>query len=99
MESMVVELFTKKVNRWLETVRQAPERWTLVEWRKVYGFPRDKEGRASQTDRFIDNKFSNRVNSKDGYVVPECKDVRAIRFVHLFLGNARNTMGTREIPE
>ena len=32
---------------------------------------------ASWTDRFIDGKFSGRVNSKDGYAVVDCKEPRA----------------------
>ena len=32
---------------------------------------------ASWTDRFIDGKFSGRVNPKDGYVVVDCKEPRA----------------------
>ena len=43
----------------------------------VYRFAREGEGMASQTDRFIDGKFSDRVNPKDGYVVVDCKEPRA----------------------
>ena len=43
------------------------------EWRKVYGFAKEGEGMASRTDRFIDDKFSTRVNPKDGFVVADCK--------------------------
>ena len=32
---------------------------------------------ASRTDRFIDGKFSRRVNPKDGYAVVKCKEPRA----------------------
>ena len=35
MEDMVVELLGDKDNRSHETVRQAPEKWTAKEWRKV----------------------------------------------------------------
>ena len=77
MEDLVVELLSEKDNRWHGTVRQAPEKWTAKEWRKVYGFAREGEGMASQTDQFIDNKFSGRVNPKDGYAVVDCKEPRA----------------------
>ena len=77
MEDMVVELLGDKDNRWHGTVRQAPEKWTAKEWRKVYGFARGGEGMASRTDRFIDGMFSGRVNPKDGYVVVDCKEPRA----------------------
>ena len=77
MEDMVIELLGDKDNRWHGTVRQAPEKWTAKEWRKVYGFGRGGEGMASRTDRFIDGMFSGRVNLKDGYAVVDCKDPRA----------------------
>ena len=75
----------EKDNQWLETVRQTPEKWTSVEWREVYGFPRQGEGMASQIDRFIDSKFSTRVNPKDGYAVSECKDVKARRVLEFLI--------------
>ena len=79
MEDMVVELLRDKDNRWEGTMRQAPERWTVKEWRKVYGFGRRGEGMASQTDRYIDGMFSGHVNPKDGYAVADCKDPRVKR--------------------
>ena len=72
-----MELLGDKDNRWHGTVRQAPEKWTAKEWRKVYGFGRRGEGMASRTDRFIDGMFSGRVNPKDGYAVVDCKEPRA----------------------
>ena len=74
MEDMVAELLGDKDNRWDGTVRQALEKWTVKEWRKVYGFGRGGEGMASRTDRFIDGMFSGRINPKDGYAVADCKD-------------------------
>ena len=77
MEDLVVELLGEKDNCWHGTVRQAPEKWTAKEWRKVYGFAREGKGMASWTDRFIDDKFSGRVNPKDGYAIVDCKEPRA----------------------
>ena len=77
MEELVVELLGEKDKRWHGTVRQAPEKWTAKEWQKVYGFAREGEGMASRTDRFIDGKFSGRVNPKDGYAVVDCKEPKA----------------------
>ena len=34
---------------------------------------------ASRTDRFIDGKFSARVNPKDRFAVADCKEARARR--------------------
>ena len=77
MEDMVVELLGDKNNHWEGTERQAPEKWTVKEWRKVYGFARGGEGMGSRTDWFIDGRFSGRVNPKDGYAVVDCKEPRA----------------------
>ena len=85
MEDLVVELLGDKDNRWNRTVRQAPEKWTAKEWRKVYGFRRGGEGMASQTDRFIDGMFSGRVNPKDGYAVVDCKDLRVKRVLEFLV--------------
>ena len=85
MEDMVVELLGDKDNRWEGTVRQAPERWTVKEWRKVYGFARGGEGMASRTDRFIDGRFSGRVNPKDGYAVVDCKEPRTRRVLEFLV--------------
>ena len=85
MEDMVVELLGEKDNRWHGTVRQALEKWSAKEWRKVYGFAREGEGMASQTDRFIDGKFSGRVNLKDGYAIVDCKEPRATKVLEFLV--------------
>ena len=85
MEDLVVELLGGKDNRWDGTVRQAPEKWTVKEWRKVYDFRRGGEGMASRTDRFIDGMFSSRVNPKDGYNVADCRDPRVKRVLEFLV--------------
>ena len=85
MEDLVVELLGDKDNRWDGTVRQAPERWTAKEWRKVYGFGREGEDMASRTDRFIDGMFFGRVNPKNGYAVADCKDPRVKRVLEFLV--------------
>ena len=85
MEDMVVELLGDKDNRWHGTVRQALEKLTVKEWRKVYGFGRGGEGMASRTDRFIDGMFSGQVNPKDSYTVVDCKDPRAKRVLEFLV--------------
>ena len=82
---MVAELIGEKDNRWDGTVRQAPEKWTAKEWRKVYNFERGGEGMASRTDRFIDGMFAGRVNPKDGYVVADCRDPRVRRVLEFLV--------------
>ena len=66
MEEMVAELIGEKDNRWDGTVRQAPEKWTAKEWRKVYNFGREGEDMASWTDRFIDGMFPVRLTPRTG---------------------------------
>ena len=85
MEDMVAKLLGDKDNRWDGTVCQAPEKWTVKEWKKVYGFRRGGEGMASRTDRFIDGMFSGRVNPKDGYAVADCKDPRVKRVLEFLV--------------
>ena len=85
MEDLVVELLVSEDNRWDGTVRQAPEKWTAKEWRKVYGFERGGEGMASRTDWYIDGMFSGRVNPKDGYAVADCKDPRVKRVLEFLV--------------
>ena len=85
MEDLVVELLGEKDNRWHGIVRQAPERWTVKEWRKVYGFAKEGKGMASRTDRFIDGRFSGRVNPKDGYAIVDCKEPRARRVLEFLV--------------
>ena len=85
MEDLVAELLGDKDNRWNGTVRQALERWTAKEWRKVYDFGREEEGMASRTDWFIDRMFSGRVNPKDGYAVADCKDPRVKRVLEFLV--------------
>ena len=85
MEDLVVELLGEKDNRWHGTVRQALEKWTAKEWRKVYGFAREGEGMASRTNQFIDGKFSGRVNPKDGYAVVDCKEPRARKILEFLV--------------
>ena len=46
---------------------------------------REGKGMASRTDRFIDGKFSGRVNPKDGYAMIDCKEPRARRVLEFLV--------------
>ena len=85
VEEMVAELIGEKDNRWDGTVRQALEKWTAKEWRKVYNSERGGEGMASQTNRFIDSMFSGKVNPKDRYAVADCRDPRVRRLLEFLV--------------
>ena len=85
MEEMVFELISDKDNRWHKIVCQVSKKWTVKEWRKVYGFTKEGEEMASRTNRFIDSKFSARVNPKDGFAVADCKEARARRVLEFLV--------------
>ena len=85
VEEMVTEFMGEKDNWWHRAVRQAPEKWTSAEWQKVYRFLRQGEGMVSRMDRFIEGKFSARVNPKDGFAVADCKDGRARRVLEFLV--------------
>ena len=53
MEDMVVELLGDKNNRWDGTVRQAPEKWTAKEWRKVVGLRNNNKRKESTRVREV----------------------------------------------
>ena len=53
VKEMVAELMGEKDNRKHGTVRQAPKKWMLVEWWKVYGFPRQDKVRHGIANRLI----------------------------------------------
>ena len=64
---------------------QAPEKWTVKEWQKVYGFAKEGKGMASRRGWFIDGKFSASVNPKDGFAVADCKEARARRVLEFLV--------------
>ena len=57
----------------------------MKEWRKVYRFAKEGEGMASRTDRFIDDKFSARVNPKDGFAIADYKEARARKVLEILV--------------
>ena len=66
-KAMVIELFRAKSNEWKKTLRREPNQCTINMLKRVYGFPRGGEGLTSRTDRFIEDKFSSPMNSKDRF--------------------------------
>ena len=50
-------------------------------WRKVYGFPIQREGMAMRGEKYVEGKFVNPPHPKDGYPLPELKDSRARRML------------------
>ena len=91
----MAELLSDKDNLWHGTMRQAPEKWTAKEWWRVYKFSREGEGMALRTNRFIDGKFSARVNLEDGFAVSECKEVRVRRVLEFLVPLLYSEKSTR----
>ena len=80
-KKIVQELQQKQSNQWTRTIWWDLDLWTATVWRKVYGFPIWGEGMATRAERFAESKFANPPHPKDGYPLPECKDLRARRML------------------
>ena len=78
-KKIIAELLADQDNRWAGTVGQDSNKWTMVPWHKIYGFPIWGKRMATRTEKFVDGKFKNPVSLKKGYAVPNCKDMRAKR--------------------
>ena len=71
------KLLRAKSSKWEGTLRRKPDRWTTNIWQGVYEFLIEREGLAFKMDRFMEGKFSNLVNLKNGFAIFKCKDARA----------------------
>ena len=49
------------------TIRDRPEEWTAGVWREVYDFGPGGNGLANRTDLYIEDKFRNEADPKDGF--------------------------------
>ena len=58
------------------TIRDPPEEWTAGVWREVYDFQPGGSGLANRTDLYIEGKFRNDADPKDGFPVRECRNPR-----------------------
>ena len=63
------------------TIRDRPEEWTAGVWREVYDFQPRRSILAHQTDLYIEGKFQNDPDPKDGFLVRECRDSRERRLL------------------
>ena len=61
------------------TIQDRPEEWTAGVWREVYDFQPGRSGLAHRTDLYIEGKFRNDADPKDGFPVRDCKDSRERR--------------------
>ena len=58
------------------TIRDLPEEWTTGVWREVYDFGPGGNGLANRTDLYIEGKFRNEADPKDGFPVRDCRNPR-----------------------
>ena len=57
----------------------------MEKWREAYGFVVGCKGFTFGTDKFIDGKFRNSVNPKDGFAVADCKEAQAKRVLEFLI--------------
>ena len=58
------------------TIRDRPEEWTAGVWREVYDFGLGGNDLANRTDLYIEGKFQNEADPKDGFPVRDCRNPR-----------------------
>ena len=58
------------------TIQDRPEEWTAGVWREVYDFGPGGNGLANWTDLYIEGKFRNEADPKDGFPVRDCRNPR-----------------------
>ena len=67
------------------TIRDRPEDWTAGVKREVYDFQLGGCGMANRTDLYIEGKFCNKADPKDGFPVRECRDPRERRLLEFLV--------------
>ena len=82
---MIREQKIERNNIFDTTIRDRPEEWTAGVWREVYDFLPGGGGMANRTDQYIEGKFRNDVDTKDGFPVRECRDVRERRVLEFLV--------------
>ena len=67
------------------TIRDRSEEWTAGVWREVYDFQPGGSGLAHRTDLYIEKKFRNDADFKDGFPVRDCRDSRECRLLEFLV--------------
>ena len=79
---MVRELVTGKVNPvYASTIQGRVDRWNAELWNKVYGFKQKGEDMATKKDDCTRDRLSQKLDSKYGYFLKDCKDKRGKRML------------------
>ena len=74
-----------------------PEEWTTGIWREVYDFLPGGGGMAKRTDQYVEGKFLQDVDSKDGFLVRECRERRVLEFLVSIVHPDKPTWVTRTL--
>ena len=67
------------------TIRDRPEEWTAGVWREIYDFQPGGSGLANRTELYIEGKFQNDADPKDGFPVRDCRDSRERRLLEFLV--------------
>ena len=82
---MIREQKMERSNIFDTTIRDRPEEWTAGVWREVYDFLPGGGGMANRTDQYIEGKFRNDADPKDGFPVRECRNARERRVLEFLV--------------
>ena len=77
------------------TIRDRPEEWTAGVWREVYDFQPGGSSLAHQTDLYIEGKFRNDTDPKDGFLVRDCRNSRERRLLEFLVPIVHPDKSTR----
>ena len=92
---MIQEQKIERSNIFDTTIRDQPEEWTAGVWREVYDFLTGGGGMANQTDQYIEGKFHNDTDPKDGFPIRECRDARERRVLEFLVSIVHPDKPTR----
>ena len=67
------------------TIRDRPKKWTAGVWREVYDFQPGGSGLAHRTDLYIEGKFWNDADPKDGFPVRDYRNSREHRLLEFLV--------------
>ena len=79
------------------TICDRPEEWTAGVWREVYDFLPGGGGMANRTDLYIEGKFRNDADPKDGFPIRYCRDARERRLLEFLVPIVHPNKPTRVI--
>ena len=92
---MIREHKLERSNIFDTTIRDRPKEWTARVWREVYDFQPGGGGMANRTDLYIEGKFCNEADPKDGFPVRECRDPRERRLLEFLVPIVHSDKPTR----